>query len=138
MTNRPGSQVAWARHSRRNLTDAERAFWRRVRYRQLGGFRFRRQAPIGTYIVDFVCFERRLVIEVDGGQHMQAAEADRKRSDWLERNGFRVLRFWNHHVLQAPDAVIEAVWEALEQPAPHLNPPPRGGRKRSLPPSGCP
>ena len=117
MMNRPGLQVATARHNRHNLTDAERAFWRRVRYRQLGGFRFRRQAPIGPYIVDFVCFERRLVIEVDGGQHGQAGEADRTRSDWLERNGFRVLRFWNHHVLQAPDSVMEAVWQAIEWPA---------------------
>ena len=114
MTNSPRLQIVRAQHNRRTLTDAERALWRRLRYRQLRGFRFRRQAPIGPYIVDFVCFERRLVIEVDGGQHAQAEEADRERSRWLEGEGFRVLRFWNHHVLQAPDAVMEAVWEALE------------------------
>ena len=82
---------------------------------------------MGPYIVDFVCFKRRLVIEVDGGQHAEAEEADSERSGWLQREGFRVLRFWNHQVLQAPDAVVEAVWRAIESPPTSVLPHKGGG-----------
>ncbi|MYC08490.1 MAG: endonuclease domain-containing protein, partial [Chloroflexi bacterium] len=76
----------------------------------VSGCKFRRQAPIGHYIVDFVCFENRLVIEVDGGQHQQSASYDAARTAWLEREGFRVIRFWNNQVLQETDSVREAIF----------------------------
>ena len=104
------SNTPRARHLRKNPTDAERALWSILRQRQVPGHRFRRQAPVGPYIVDFVCFENKLVIEVDGGQHAEQADYDDARTAWLESQGLRVLRFWNNQVLQEMDAVREAVW----------------------------
>ena len=115
------------------MTDAEQALWKYLRMRQMAGAKFRRQQPIGSYIVDFVSFGRRLVVEADGGQHTGQADSDAKRTAWLEVQGFRVLRFWDHEVLQAPDEVKRVIWEAL---TPHLNPPPQGGR-RSVPTPSC-
>lgn len=102
-----------ARQLRKNLTDAERRLWARLRRRQLDGCQFRRQAPIGPSIVDFVCFARRLVVEVDGGQHAIHQEGDAKRTAWLESQGFEVLRFWNNDVLANTDAVLGALLNAL-------------------------
>lgn len=102
-----------ARHLRKNLTDAERTLWNILRYRRVSGLRFRRQAPIGPYIVDFVCFEKGLVMEVDGGQHMKLTEYDAARTAWLESAGFRVIRFWNNQVLEETDAVRHAIWLAV-------------------------
>ncbi len=79
--------------------------------------RFRRSAPIGTYIVDFACLERKLVIEVDGGQHAESA-ADIERDTWLRERGFRVLRFWNHEVLTNNAGVAAVIFEALQGPPP--------------------
>jgi len=93
------ARVQLARGLRSNPTDAEQRLWNRLRQRQLAGARFRRQQPIGPYVVDFVCQELRLVIEVDGGQHVENAAADDERTHWLEREGYRVVRFWNHDVL---------------------------------------
>lgn len=86
------------------------------RRRQLGGCYFRRQAPIGDYIVDFACFERNLVVEVDGGQHTVRVAQDTKRSEWLESQGYRVLRFWNNDVLQNVDGVVDTILAALREP----------------------
>ena len=83
---------------RKNPTESERALWRRLRQRQFIGFKFRRQHLLGSYIVDFVCLEKKLIIEVDGGQHAECAD-DMKRTCWLENRGFHVLRFWNNQVL---------------------------------------
>jgi very-short-patch-repair endonuclease len=102
-----------ARQLRKNLTDAERRLWARLRRRQLDGCQFRRQAPIGPYIVDFACFSRRLVVEVDGGQHALRMGQDAKRTAWLESQGFEVLRLWNNDVLANTDAVVGAVLDAL-------------------------
>jgi very-short-patch-repair endonuclease len=102
-----------ARNLRNRLTPAEERLWRRLRCRQLDGCKFRRQAPVGNYIVDFICFERKLIIELDGGHHAEQQQADRTRQAWLESQGFRVLRFWNHDVLESTDAVLEVVWRAL-------------------------
>jgi very-short-patch-repair endonuclease len=100
------------------MTDAERKLWQGLRGRQMDGFKFRRQLPLGPYIVDFVCLEARLVIEVDGGQHLGSAE-DKIREAWLASEGFRVLRFWNDEVLKTPKDVLERVWDALHpHPAP--------------------
>jgi very-short-patch-repair endonuclease len=84
--------VPVARKLRKQLTDAERRRWSRLRLRQLEGLKFRRQASIGRYVVDFVCFERKLIIEVDGGQHAVATPHDRERTTWLKAEGFRIVR----------------------------------------------
>ena len=88
--------VAIARRLRRNPTDAEKRLWSKLRHKQLSGHRFRRQVPIGPYIVDFACLGARLIVEVDGGQHANQIERDNARTAWLGGQGFRVLRFWNN------------------------------------------
>ena len=119
-----------ARRLRRRATDAERRLWRALRNRRMAGAKFRRQHPVGRYIVDFVCLEHRLAIEVDGGQHILQAEHDEKRTAFLASQGFRVLRFWNHDVLLRTDEVLEAIYRALmEETAPSPQPsPPEGER----------
>lgn len=102
-----------ARQMRKELTDAERKLWAHLRRRQIEGHKFRRQHPIGPYIVDFVCLERRLIIEVDGSQHRQRVSLDARRDAWLASVGFRVLRFWDNQVLSEMAAVMEAIAEAL-------------------------
>jgi very-short-patch-repair endonuclease len=90
-------------------TDAENILWKFLRNRQIEGWKFRRQVPIGNYIVDFVCFESSLIIEVDGGQHMMRRREDETRSWWLHSQGFKVLRFWNNDVLTHTKAVLEDI-----------------------------
>lgn len=107
---------------RRDLTDAEKQLWQRLRDQQIDGYKFRRQQPIGRYIADFVCFEKKLVIEVDGGQHADHALADSRRTIWLEGQGFRVLRLWNHDVLGNLAGAVEAIQQALETPPPQPSP----------------
>lgn len=102
-----------ARQLRRNMTDAERVLWSRLRKRQLEGYRFRRQYPLGRYIVDFICLQQRLVIEIDGGQHNDQQTYDDMRTTWLEAQGYRVLRFWNNDVLDYTEAVVEIIAAAL-------------------------
>ncbi len=111
-----------ARALRANMTDAERVIWRYLRAEQMG-VKFRRQAPMGRYIVDFVCFSHRLVIEVDGGQHADSA-SDRVRDAFLVAEGFKVLRFWNNEVLQQLDGVLEVVRLALLERLPTSSPTP--------------
>src|SRR5690349_11021332 len=91
-----------ARALRRGMTDAEALLWRHLRDRRLNGYKFRRQEPRGPYIADFVCLEVGLIVEVDGGQHTE--ESDAPRTQRLERNGYRVLRFWNDQVLNETNA----------------------------------
>ncbi|MCF8719556.1 endonuclease domain-containing protein [Nitrospina gracilis] len=102
------------KHLRRNLTDAERKLWGALRNRQLQGNKFRRQVPLATYVVDFVCMEKQVVVEVDGGQHLDSAK-DAKRTAALEDQGFQVLRFWNNEVLQNLDGVLQVILENLEK-----------------------
>ena len=102
-----------ARMLRVNQTPAERALWYRLRRRQLGGHRFRRQHPLGPYVVDFVCLKERLVIELDGGQHAVREEHDAKRTLWLEHEGFQVVRFWNIDVFTNLDGVCDAILHKL-------------------------
>ena len=109
---------ARARRLRRQSTDAERALWSKLRDRRLGGVRFRRQAPIGSYIADFVSHERKLIVELDGGQHAGRRAYDARRTRWLESRGYTVLRFWNDDVLLRPASVLEAVALALHESAP--------------------
>ena len=113
---------------RHNMTDAEKLLWKHLRLKQLQGHKFRRQHRLGYYVVDFVCLRENLIIELDGGQHAEQMENDLKRSAWLEKKGFRILRFWNHEVLNETKAVLEKIMSEL---SPHLDPPPSesGGRK---------
>jgi very-short-patch-repair endonuclease len=103
-----------ARRLRNDATDAERRLWSYLRARQLAGFRFRRQMPLGQYIVDFACIEAKLVVEVDGGQH-QESERDAIRDAQMDKGGFKVLRFWNNQVLGETQAVLTRILQALEQ-----------------------
>ena len=115
-----------ARVLRKNMTDTERCLWSRLKRRQINGYKFRRQFPIGAYIADFICLEARLIIEVDGGQHAEQTEKDKLRDKWLVSQNFHVLRFWNNEVLQETDAVVEAIVQALKStPTPPL--PRKGG-----------
>ncbi len=120
-----------ARELRKNLTEAERTLWKYLRLRQFDGNKFRRQQPIGKYIVDFVCFEKKLIVEVDGGQHNEQVIYDSGRNEWLKKQGFRILRFWNNQVLKEIDGVEGSIMEALSSYSypPHLNPPPQGVRR---------
>jgi adenine-specific DNA-methyltransferase len=115
------------RRLRQNMPDAERLVWSRLRNRRFAGFKFRRQVPLGSYIVDFVCFARRLVIEMDGGQHTLQQKYDADRTSWLEREGFRVVRFWNHEVFEERDAVEEQIWRKLHENPLTPNPSPTRG-----------
>jgi len=108
-----------ARRLRRSSTDVESRLWNQLRSRTLNGFKFVRQEPIGPFVVDFVCQERRLVIEVDGGQHATDAR-DVRRDQWLLEHRYRVLRFWNNDVIENMDGVLEMIASALAaEAAPH-------------------
>lgn len=102
-----------ARRLRKTMTDAEQALWRHLRGRQLAGFRFRRQVPIGRYIVDFACLDVGLIVEVDGGQHEINRDDDAIRDAWLVKEGYRVLRFWNNDVLSNREGVLLRISDAL-------------------------
>src|SRR4029077_5956338 len=97
-----------ARQLRRDATDAERRLWSALRDRRLRGYRFRRQYPIGEFIVDFACTRHRLIVEADGGHHSDNA-ADLRRTAWLEGEGWRVLRFWNNDALTDTEGVVETI-----------------------------
>ena len=118
-----------ARSLRERSTDVERLLWSLLRNRQLSGCKFRRQQPIGPFVVDFVCLEYRLVIELDGGQHAEQQSQDEARSAFLHQEGCRVLRFWNNQVLGELDSVLEVIYSALAHAAlPSPNPLPQGER----------
>jgi primosomal protein N' (replication factor Y) len=103
---------ASARRLRTGATDAEHRLWLLLRDRRLLGYRFRRQHPIGPFVVDFACTKHRLIIEVDGSQHLDS-DGDARRTVFLERAGWRVVRFWNNDVTNTPNAVLEAILAAL-------------------------
>jgi len=120
-------QTVRARRLRKQATEAERRLWQRIRNRQLDGAKFRRQVPIGPYIVDFACLSKRIIIELDGGQHVEPEHSRRdvNRDRWLEERGFRVLRFWDNEVFTNLDGVLAVIREAILQP-PHPSPLPKG------------
>ncbi len=101
-----------ARALRQASTDAEIRLWAALRGRRLAAFKFRRQHPIGRFVVDFACTRHHLVIEADGGQHADR-EADAERTKWLEGQGWRILRFWNNDILANTEGVLETILEAL-------------------------
>jgi very-short-patch-repair endonuclease len=106
---------SFAKKMRREPTDAERAMWRLLRDRRLARFKFRRQAPFRNFIIDFVCFERRFIVEIDGSQHADS-ERDAARDAVLTAEGFQVVRYWNNDVLQQPSAVLEDILAKLTEP----------------------
>ena len=114
-----------ARRLRENATEAEKVLWQRLSRRQMEGFKFRRQQPIGQYVADFVNFKKKLIIELDGGQHKIQKDEDKKRDDWFEERGFKVLRFWNNDVFENIEGILEVVREKLLSPSPN---PSRQGR----------
>jgi very-short-patch-repair endonuclease len=121
--------LASARRLRRNMTDVERKLWARLRDAQLGGYKFRRQHPLGPYVPDFFCESERLAVEIDGEQHADNKDKNDRRTAWLVARGWRVIRFWNHEVTENIEGVLERL--RLELPAaPH----PRAARAPS--PSG--
>nr|WP_084062706.1 DUF559 domain-containing protein [Arenimonas malthae] len=105
-------QRDFAKHLRQSMTEAERRLWYHLRAHRFGGHKFRRQVPVGPYIVDFLHHGAGLVVEADGGQHNGPA-GDGERDAWLQRHGYRVLRFWNHEILQNTQVVLEVIWNAL-------------------------
>lgn len=114
-----------ARDLRQNQTDVEGLLWQHLRDRRLAGHKFRRQHPIGAFVADFVCIERRLVVELDGGQHASQIEDDNRRSEYLKSKGYSVVRFWNNEVLKDTQAVLEAILRSIESctPSPRPSPP---------------
>ena len=125
------SRVATARRLRRDQTDAERALWFRLRDRRLNGLKFRRQMPLKSYVVDFCRESARLVVELDGGQHVERSNKDAKRTADLEAYGFLVLRFWNNDVLNNIDGVVETIIATASQEPPNPNPLPDGEREQA-------
>ena len=111
-----GKTLGNARALRLEHTDAEGLLWSRLRDKQIDGHKFRRQQPIGPYIADFACMTEKLLIELDGGGHAEQKTKDRRREEYLQRSGYRVLRFWNTEVFENLSGVLEKVREALEQP----------------------
>ena len=107
-----------ARRLRRQQTDAERALWFRLRDRRLEGWKFRRQAPVDRFVVDFICADAKVIVELDGGQHAVRIEKDVQRTAVLESMGYLVLRFWNNDVLANTDGVVETILHTLTQQAP--------------------
>ena len=114
------------------MSDGEQALWHLLRCRQISGLKFRRQHPFGNYILDFVCMENKLVIELDGGQHGEQTGYDENRTQRLKAAGFRIIRFWNNEVLKEIESVREKIWlvaqEMQSHPPPNL-PLERGGVK---------
>ena len=125
-------KINLARTLRRNMTPAEFQLWGHLRNRQLMNLKFRRQEPIGQYFVDFVCYEKKLVIELDGSQHLEKEEEDKHRTEELNKNGFDVLRFTNDDVMNEINAVIEEIMnfcEKREISHPHPTSPIQGEEK---------
>ena len=105
-----------ARNLRKNQTDVEQILWQQLRGRQLLNCKFRRQMPFAPYIVDFVCLEHHLIIELDGSQHQEQKAYDEKRSTFLQKHGFTVLRFWNNEVAENLTGVLESIRLVLQKP----------------------
>ena len=124
------TQISRAKELRKQSTDAERLLWSRLRNRRLLDLKFRRQSPIGRYIVDFVCRERNLIIEIDGGHHQEQRASDATRTAWLGSRGFRVIRYWNNEVLGDIDSVLESIRMTLDgETAPSPQPSPSRERE---------
>ncbi len=124
-------QRKFAKHLRQHMTESESTLWRHLRAHRLNGEKFRRQQPIGAYVVDFVHFGARLIIEADGGQH-NGAPHDEKRDAWLHSQGFKVMRFWNNEITTNLDGVLTTVMAALAAAPSPPSPLPLGERGENL------
>ncbi|MBX3662129.1 MAG: endonuclease domain-containing protein [Burkholderiales bacterium] len=111
----------FARKLRKSETDAERKIWQQLHSRNLKGSKFRRQHPVGPYVVDFICINEKLIIELDGSQHQKQQGYDAERTAYLEQAGYRVLRFWDNDVLLRTESVMQAIFDAILI-SPHPNP----------------
>ena len=116
-----------ARELRKQSTEAERLLWNRIRAKQVAGFKFRRQEQIGRFIVDFVCYQKSLIIEADGSQHAVEVEKDNERTLWLNAQGFHVLRFWNNEILTNINGVLAVIQDYLDKHPPLPDPLPQRG-----------
>jgi very-short-patch-repair endonuclease len=125
MHNMTSDEATLAKNLRKRSTDAERYLWKHLRSKQIEGLKFRRQEPIGKYIVDFVCYEKAVIVEADGGQHSEAVDSE--RDAWLRSQGFSVLRFWNHEVITNIEGVLEMILRKCTQKSPSPTPPVKGG-----------
>lgn len=106
-----------ARTLRNQQTDAEQRLWYHLRAHRFQGLKFKRQKPIGRYIVDFICIEHRLIVELDGGQHSTQIDYDQQRDQWLRQQGYIVIRFWNNDVIQRLDEVLEQIRLTVDSPS---------------------
>ncbi len=120
--------ITIAKNLRKRLTNTERLLWSRLRAKQIEGCKFRRQTPIGKYIVGFVCHEQRVIVEVDGGQHSENEEEDKTRDKWLGEQGYKILRFWNNEVLTNMEGVLEAIRNSCKSRPPFNPLPSREGK----------
>jgi len=111
-----------AKRMRREPTEAETKLWSMLRGQRLAGMKFKRQEQVGDYIVDFVCFGSRLIVEADGGQHSEN-DKDAVRDAWLTEQGFRVLRFWNNDIVSNPEGVARVILDGAQPPLPNPSPP---------------
>lgn len=106
--------ILFAKELRKNSTDAEKKLWECLRRKNINGLKFRRQEPIGNFIVDFVCYEKKLAIEIDGIQHLNQKYYDKDRDNWLKSNGFSVLRFGNDDVLKNINDILEIIKQSCK------------------------
>ena len=119
--SKPRPLTAIAKRLRKEMTDAERVMWRELRAHRFAGFKFKRQEPLGSYVVDFVCYEVKLIVDLDGGQHADQKEADEDRTRWLSSRKFRLVRFWNNDVLTNIAGVMHVIEKNLS-PSPPPSP----------------
>ncbi|MDD2948642.1 MAG: DUF559 domain-containing protein [Rugosibacter sp.] len=122
-------QREFAKHLRHHMTESETRLWQHLRAHRLNGEKFRRQQPMGFYVVDFVHFGARLIVEADGGQHNDAPR-DESRDAWLRAQGFKVLRFWNNEIMNNLEGVLETIMAAVTPPSPPT-PLPQGERGKT-------
>ncbi|MDD4964231.1 MAG: endonuclease domain-containing protein [Gallionella sp.] len=119
----PSSKV-FSRQLRREMTDAERFLWQHLRMRQVRGGKFRRQHPVGRYILDFACLEKQVAVELDSSQHIESSAKDEVRTAWLVAQGWQVLRFWNNEIFLNVDGVLACIDVALHSTSASFQPPP--------------
>lgn len=114
----PNDLKQYAREMCKNMPDAEQLLWYLLRNRRIAGIKFRRQHPVDRYILDFYCVEKKLAIELDGGQHSEQIDYDQKRDAYLNQQGIHVLRFWNNQMLAETEAVLEVIYSTITKEAP--------------------
>jgi very-short-patch-repair endonuclease len=126
---RAGAKLNKARRLRIEQTEVEKRLWSKLRDRRLLGVKFRRQVPVGPYIADFACIESFLIVELDGGQHSSMTSRDAARTARFQRDGWRVMRFWNNEVVENMEGVLETIATALaaRPSSPHPTPLPQAG-----------